>query len=317
MPTFAYRKQALEVLRDADYRGQPKPRNRADRVGKIYSDGTWTKYVGVLTATAEYARKEQGCRLEQLSLDQAQAYLDKRAGEIQEKELNQVKLGLEHLKAVPRDALVKAAALPPGPKSTEPRAYPAVQKDMVFEALPEQHRSGARLCDRYGFRAREILTIRRYEDLDPNDYNDARILDKLERHDWDPDRFHGQDGVDHVVVGKGGGPRIIRLSHDDVQSLKDIRRPEPQNVIDRKGDQPIRQYYDISGGQKLSLAWSRASKYALGFSHGLHGLRHGHVIDRMLYHLERGLTYDQAEHLVTQEIGHFNERSIRAYLRGL
>ena len=314
MPTFNYRKQAIEALTDADYRGESKPPNRADRVGKIYSNATWEKYVSALTAAAEYARKEcDGRRLKQLTPEQAQAYLDRRAGEVTDKELNQVKLALEMLPEIDRGSLVKARALPPGEKATEPRAYTPLQQELVRDELPDRFQYSAYLCDTYGFRVREILTLRRFDELDRKQYDDGRILEKLERHDWDPDRFHGREGVEYVVVGKGGGPRTALISERDDKHLDDLKHDQPQIVKDRHDT--IRQYYDLPGGLALSRAYSRASTRALGWSLGSHAARHAYVMDRMEYHLERGLTYDQAEELVAEEVGHFNERSTRAYLR--
>ena len=316
MTTFAYRKQAIEALADADHRGEAKPQDRAERVGKIYSHATWEKYAATLTAAARYAREEcDGRLLKQLTSEQAQAYLDRRAGEITDKELNQVKLALEQLPRIDRGSLIKATALPPGEKATEPRAYTPLQREMVAQELPEKHRFSAHLCHTYGLRAREVLTIRRRDELDQSRYNDDRILEKLDRHQWQADRFHGQEGVEHVVVGKGGGPRIVLFSAADTARLEDFRLDRPRDVQDRHDT--IQQHYNLTGGHHLSRAYSRASTQALGWSLGIHAARHAHVMERMTYHLDRGVPYDQAEELVAEEVGHFNDRSTRTYLRGL
>ena len=169
------------------------------------------------------------------------------------------------------------------------------------------------LARTYGLRAKELLTIRKLENLEKSgDPKDRAILNKMARHadEWQAERWHGMpDGVDHVVIGKGGLPRIEQLSHDHAQRLDDRRLPVPRDVTDRGNH--YRQVYDIPGGRRWSDDFDRMSKRVLGAdnSFGAHALRHGFADERMRHHLDRGLSHKEAEELTAQTLGHFRERS--------
>lgn len=53
---------------------------------------------------------------------------------------------------------------------------------------------------------------------------------------------------------------------------------------------------------------------ALGWSRGAHGVRHSYAQERMA-ELQRGLRYDDALEVVSQELGHFRPGITREYLR--
>ena len=75
--------------------------------------------------------------------------------------------------------------------------------------------------------------------------------------------------------------------------------------------------YTVAG--KGGLAWSRsfsaASKRALGWSTGGHGLRHSYAQERIEDLQRNGHTYDSALELVCQEMGHFRPDITEVYLR--
>ena len=133
----------------------------------------------------------------------------------------------------------------------------------------------------YGLRAKELITIRKLEELEKSgDPKDRAILEKLERHadEWHEDRWHGMpDGVDYVVIGKGGGPCIKQLSRDHARRLEARPLPVPLDVSDRGNH--YRQFYDIPGGRRWSDDFARMSKRVLGFSLGAHALRHAFADD--------------------------------------
>ena len=304
-------------LVDAVFSPGPKPENKADRVGKIYSEATREKYISSLTVAAKWAKATYGCRqLRQLSVDQAQAYLDHRTVQVGPGQLNQDRLALEIIPGIGHDTLDRRRSfVGHGEKATLPRAYITDDKQRVIEQLPEAHRLSAVLTDVQGLRAAELLTIRKLDGLDPNRRQDQVILDKINRREWNEDRFHGQDGVRYVVVGKGGLPRVRVLSENHSRQLESRKLDQPREVHDRVRV-PVLQHYDIPGGLNFSRAWTEASNRALGFSLGVHALRHGYAQDRMSHHLSRGLDYNQADARVAQELGHFDPYSTRTYLRG-
>ena len=193
MPKFNDRSQAVQLV-DAVFSPGPKPENKADRVGKIYSEATREKYISSLTVAAKWAKATYGCRqLRQLSVDQAQAYLDHRTVQVGPGQLNQDRLALEIIPGIGHDTLDRRRSfVGHGEKATLPRAYITDDKQRVIEQLPEAHRLSAVLTDVQGLRAAELLTIRKLDGLDPNRRQDQVILDKINRREWNEDRFHGQ-----------------------------------------------------------------------------------------------------------------------------
>lgn len=75
------------------------------------------------------------------------------------------------------------------------------------------------------------------------------------------------------------------------------------------------QRYAIGGGQALSQSFSTASRAALGFSNGIHGVRHSYAQQR---HYEAQLLLgdpERALRVVSQELGHFRPQITEVYLR--
>ena len=295
----------------------------------IYSTTTAKTCRHHLTKLARWAKENYNCRLLQITPTIAQQYLNGRARQVTDKSVNQDRLCLEMLPKIERGDLTQPRSIvPPGPLAEEPRMYTSTQVDMIQAAQAENpHRKpevaeafafSTELVRTYGLRSKELITIRLLKELEEsNDPRDRAILEKLERHSdkWHPDRWHGMpDGVDHVVIGKGGLPCIKRLSHDHAQRLEDRRLPVPRDVTDRGNN--YRQVYDIPGGRRWSDDFDRMSKRVLGWSIGGHALRHGFADERMRHHLDRGVPYKTAEELTAQTLGHFRERSTRTYLRG-
>ena len=318
MPTFNDKAQAVELV-DAVFYPGPKPPNKADREGKIYGEQTRSKYISALTVAAKWAKQEHRLRLKQLNADQVQQYLNERSTQVSSKQLNQDFLALCLIPGIERSGIEKPRSLiGAGEKATEPRAHTHDAARMVVETLPPNHRLSGELAAQYGLRAAELYTIRRYEDLDRKNKDDRVILDKMDRRQWDEDRFHGQDGVRYVVIGKGGLPRVRVFSHEHSRQLEALRLDKPREVADRTPRTPIIQYYDITGGKRFSQAWTTASRRALDDSLGAHALRHGYAQDRMAHHLERGLDLrPRLISLVSQELGHFDPDATKEYLRSL
>ncbi|WP_310619439.1 hypothetical protein [Flexibacterium corallicola] len=99
-----------------------------------------------------------------------------------------------------------------------------------------------------------------------------------------------------------------------VQELEARRLAQPKRVCDRK----IRywQHYDIGGGNAWSSSFTEASKRALGWSKGGHGLRHSYAQERMIeLQVELFLEWSLALETVSQEMGHFRPDITLTYLR--
>jgi integrase len=73
-------------------------------------------------------------------------------------------------------------------------------------------------------------------------------------------------------------------------------------------------HYDINGGKNWSNSFSTASVRVLDRSNGAHGLRHSYAQDRMEELQQRGIFYQQALGIVSQEMGHFRADITEVYL---
>jgi len=90
-------------------------------------------------------------------------------------------------------------------------------------------------------------------------------------------------------------------------------RSDPTTVFDR-GIKYLK-IYNINFGQAFSQTFTRASKKALGLSHGAHGLRHSYVKRRISKLLELGYSLSDAMLVVSQEVGHFRPLITMCYMR--
>ena len=97
------------------------------------------------------------------------------------------------------------------------------------------------------------------------------------------------------------------------QRLEERRWERPKTVTDRG----IRytQHYDLGGGLAWSRSFSAASKRALGWSTGAHGLRHKYAQERLDELQGDGYEYNTALETVSQEMGHFRADITEVYLR--
>ena len=211
------------------------------------------------------------------------------------------------------------------------------------------HAFVARLIAATGIRAHEAISLARSAEQPPDDRsriqqsNHDRIVDRLKtrtpraardlragaRHaDVRRLRFLGRTGgVRYTVVGKGGLVREILVPRQLHSDLEDRRLPRPAERSDRgiryeqrysfltrSGPPPSSRSRDAGGGQAFSSAWTRASKAAVGWSTGAHGLRHSYVQDRMR-ELRPHLPQALAKLVVSHEVGHQRDDVTNTYLR--
>jgi integrase len=72
---------------------------------------------------------------------------------------------------------------------------------------------------------------------------------------------------------------------------------------------------EIGAGKRWSDSFSKASKRALFFSTGAHGLRHSYAEERMREIMEIGFNRLLALKTVSQEMGHFSREITEVYLQ--
>ena len=183
------------------------------------------------------------------------------------------------------------------------RSYTHAEVESVIQHQTHKN-SLATLISLYaGLRAHELATLRRLDELPPSPHRE-----------WDARLFAGLEGVAFfVVVGKGGLRRRVAVPLNLVNLLEARRLSQPQRVTDRGIF--YQRYYDVGFGQAFSQSFSAASKKAMGFSRGAHGLRHSYTKNRTRTLRSLGFSQIAAQRIVSQELGHFRPDITLAYYR--
>lgn len=163
-----------------------------------------------------------------------------------------------------------------------------------------------------GLRAHEPATILPLEERAPSSHRS-----------WDDRRFLGtpQHRL-YSVVGKGGLIRAVAIPLWLACKLEELR-VQPRQVTDRGIF--YTSHYDVGFGQAWSQSFTSASKRALGYSTGAHGLRHSYAkwrLDMLIKELELinpkwspAQINQDALLILSQELGHFRLDIVFAYLR--
>lgn len=268
--------------------------------GRIHSLETFEKYSNCLKLAGEWARDAHGLRhLSQMTAGQAQEYLEHRAaGGVGQKQLDADRNALEFL--VGKDSLERVVSL--AKAAPKGRAYTPWQAVAVMRAQDAQNALATRIAHEAGLRGHELLTLRRAGEARPSKHRS-----------WRPERFAGREGVRYVVTGKGGLRREVLLSHETAERLEARRLDAPREVADR--GVRYAQVYDVNGGNRWSSSFTAASRRALGWSAGAHGLRHAYAQERMEELLGLGFRYHEARDILSQELGHFRGDIVETYLR--
>ena len=302
MPSF--RKAENQAARAVTKRiavGSARHSNRND--GKVHSFGTARAYQQALTGVTKWLKEKfNNQSLERLTPEQAYQYLNERRETVRHKTLDLDRQALQILPRIGKLERIRSR-LDRSSLETGGRAYTTVQIQMVAAAQSEHHGLATEIAHAAGLRGHELLTL--------------RLADKREastHREWLEERFDGRPGsVRYTVAGKGGLVREVVLPYHLAERLEARRREKPRTVMDR-GIRYV-QHYELGGGLAWSRSFSAASKRALGWSTGGHGLRHSYAQERLGDLQRDGHTYDSALELVCQEMGHFRPDITEIYLR--
>ena len=302
MPSFRKAAdQADRIIRRSLALRTARHTNRDD--GKIHSRGTARAYQQALTGAANWLKvKANNQSLERMTAEQAHQYLRERAETVRQKTLDLDRQALQILPHVGKLERVKSR-LDRSPLESGGRAYTPVQVQMVAAAQSERHALATEIARTGGLRGHELLTLRRADEQPASTHRE-----------WSGERFEGRpDSVRYTVSGKGGLVREVTLPGELAARLEARRWEKPKTVTDRG----IRytQYYDLGGGLAWSKSISAASKRALGWSSGGHGLRHSYAQERLDELQRDGHVYNSALEIVSQEMGHFRADITEIYLR--
>ena len=281
--------------------GKPGHTNKG-REGRIHSLGTARTYSDSLKGVASYMADHQlepcGKGLASLSPETALLYLEDRAQEVGQKQLDKDRQAMQMLLGE-KLAVVKSEL----EEVLKSRAYTQQQIQMIAKAQSNRHALATLVAADGGLRAHELQTLLPVEERLPSGHRS-----------WSSERFEGRSDVSrYTVQGKGGLVREIAIQNKLADQLTMSRLCKPRVVTDR--DIFYVQHFDIGGGHRWSDSFSKASKRELGWSSGGHGVRHTYAQTRMRALQLLGFNYEQSLGIVSQEMGHFRQDITEVYLR--
>jgi integrase len=264
---------------------------------KIHSLGTKRNYTQALMHLTNWLQANRLGDLKHLNLELALQYLEERSQTIGQKTLDQERQALQmYLKA--KLPVIKSELT----QAVKSRAYTNEQVNLVARAQTYKYQLATKIALSAGLRAHELLTLQRKDERSASAH---RI--------WSNNRFIGRQGEIYTVNGKGGLIREVLIPGELASELEKLRLAKPKIVKDRTIN--YTQYYLIGGGKNWTNSFSAASKRALGWSQGAHGLRHSYAQARMKELQQRRFMYNDALRIVSQELGHFRPEITEIYLR--
>ena len=184
----------------------------------------------------------------------------------------------------------------------ESRLYTRAQVALIVARQSPHNALATEIAHAAGLRAHELLTLRRIHHQAP-DERPAHAL-----------KFVGirDETISYTVYGKGGLTREVRIPIPLAKRLEAKRLVDPIRTTDRGVH--YQQHYGLGGGQPWSKSFGAASKAALGWSKGAHGLRHCYAQERFST-VQCYLPREEAKRVVSQELGHFRPEITETYLR--
>jgi hypothetical protein len=271
----------------------------------IKSDMSIEAHENRLKLAAGYMRSEHNLALRDMTISHAISYLEQRSELANTSSTFKSDKDALHAMLRDQDKLTRHEQIPVKYERNEimkSRSYTHVQIDMIRERMTPRNALSVEIAHAAGLRAHELHTIDKLENQ-PVDIRPEHELKFQDKSDWER----------YSVNGKGGLIREVRLPPELAFRLEERRLPAPIQIKDRAVFYDKK--FDIGGGKKFSNAFSAASKRALGYSHGAHGIRHTYAKTELGGYLERGIPWIDAKTIVSQELGHFRRNIVDAYLR--
>lgn len=273
-------------------------RKEAKKKGFIASLGTARAYTGCLSSYFEWLQLNEIATEEQDHKKHVVNFLEEISETLGQSYLNQHCQALKvifKIHSLPRITAIKQ-------NEYFKRSYSWSEVKEIIKFQNESNAIATLITYSCGLRAHELVTLRL-----------ASESSRSKSRPWRNDLFTGVvDFEAYVVTGKGGLRRYVALPKY-LSALLESRRHEETKVVDR--GIWYKKIYDISYGQKFSNSFSKASKKALGFSNGAHGVRHSYVKRRVSKLLDLNFCLSDAMLICSQEVGHFRPLITLCYLR--
>lgn len=290
------------------------PEKQAKRIGRsLHKSGavqalrTANGYAGALALYGQWLG-ERGMQLGSATHDDAVTYLNYRSEQVGQAALNLDRHAINAFRTATLGqddviGMVRSEAT----TALKSRAYTSEQIQLVLEHQSPANRFATQLAAAAGLRTHELLTLLPVAERGPSERQ------------WDQLTHMKSQGKRYTVVGKGGLVRTVKLPYPLAEALEKLRLETPRTVLDRG----IRyeQHYNLPGGNNLSKSFSDASTRALGWSTGIHGLRHTYAQQRMrllCQEFQKGsglMGRDRALQIVSHEMGHLRPEITLVYLR--
>jgi len=296
MPSFRKAKdQAKHAVKTKLGIGHARHSNKNDQ--KIHSLGTARNYELALTRLTKWLQDNKLGDLKNINVKKSQQFLELRGQCVKQKTLDQERQAIQLHLGIKLPVIKSELS-----QAIKSRAYTQDQITVIAKSQTIKNRLATEIAATAGLRAHELLTLQPQEKRSSSTHRQ-----------WSIKRFNGREGKIYTVIGKGGLIREVMIPFVLAEQLEMLHLKNPINVIDR--GIRYRSHYAISGGKKWSNSFSAASKRALDWTNGGHGLRHSYAQSRMneLQHL--GFHYEAALGIVSQELGHFRSDITKVYLR--
>lgn len=263
--------------------------------------GTQRNYAQSLKLLTKWLQQNKKGELKSVDKTTALTYLLARAKEVGQSQLDQDRQAIQAHLGIKIKRLL--AEDPSRELAESTRSYTDEQIGLILTSVNSKTSLSIRLVYLCGLRAHELFTILPKEERD-----------KSPQRPWRNDRFTNMEsGASYTIVGKGGLIREIQIPYLLAQQLE-LKRLDTPTVVTDRGIQ-YESSYDLLGGQALSQAFKTASDRMLGWSKGLHGLRHSYAQQRLSSIQQAGKTIDAAKLILSQELGHFRPDITNHYLR--
>lgn len=274
------------------------PRREATLKGYISSLGTARDYKYCLSS---YFQWLDFCGIDEEEQDHRQHltdYLEDLAESVSQSTINQHRQALQRVFQVGKLPFVRATQQ----SELLSRSYSWSEVKIIAQYQSPKNALATLIAYSGGLRAHELATLIPADEL-PRSF----------RRKWRDDLFIGfPTSKLFSVIGKGGLIRNIAIPITLANQLDQLRWA-PRLVKDRGVH--YMQHYDIGFGQAFSQSFSYASFKALGFSFGVHGLRHSYVKRRISQLLTLEVCLADAQLIVSQEVGHFRPSITFCYMR--
>jgi len=289
--------QAEHAIQQKMALGSARHGHQAD--GKIHSIRTGERYKQAAKNVSSWLKlNNQMGGLHRITPDLAHAYLNERAEQVTQKTLDTERRAIETFTDSKLERVKSLVS-----QSQSHRGYELGQVNLIIQRMSSRNQLAIEVAQVSGARVHELLTLQPPGARQPSTH---RM--------WSPERFTGA-AAGHLwtVQGKGGLIREVAIPDQLHQRLQQARLDEPRVIFDR--NVKYTSYYDIGGGRALSQRFSELSKDELGWSDGIHSLRHVYARNRMETLQQAGMNYYAARRIVAEEMGHFRGDVTETYLR--